>query len=149
MSLEEHLAANTAALNRLADALAASIVAVQAQPQDATGSAGKPRRQAVAAPKTEALPAPTAGNAVQPAEAAAPAATVQAAESAPQPDAGAKAEPLTYETAVKPVLLKLAQLRGPAVLADLLGGFGVAKGPEVPTAKLPELLTKANELLAA
>jgi hypothetical protein len=56
---------------------------------------------------------------------------------------------LDYAKDVKPVLINVSKVKGRDALIALLAKFGAAKGDELPAAKLNDVLSNANELLAA
>lgn len=66
-----------------------------------------------------------------------------------EPKSEAKAEALDYGKDVKPLLLKVSASKGRDALVGLLTKFGVAKGDLLPADKLSQVVSEANELLAA
>ena len=83
----------------------------------------------------------------------APAAPAPAAPApaAPAPAAPAPAAPaaLRYDTDIGPRLVKIAQTKGRAALVAFLSlHFGVSKGADIPLDRFPEVVAKADALLA-
>ena len=122
MSIEAHLAENTAALKTVADLIAKFLAAGHAQ--------------APAIAKAEAAPAKKA----EPkAEAAAPAAPVAPVATASNEDA---------YLVVKEQLLKLIASKGNEAGVALLAQFGAKNGKQLPAEKYPEVLAAIEKAAA-
>lgn len=67
----------------------------------------------------------------------------------PEPEPEPEASTLSYETDVKPTLLRLASNKngGREAAMQLVTSYGVKNGAEIPAEKLPEVLEKAAALL--
>jgi hypothetical protein len=55
---------------------------------------------------------------------------------------------LDFETVVRPLVLKVVEVRGKPVMEEMLSRFGVAKASMIEAALLPELVGLCNEALA-
>jgi hypothetical protein len=55
---------------------------------------------------------------------------------------------LDFETVVRPLVLKVVEVRGKPVMEEMLSRFGVAKASMIEAALLPELVSLCNEALA-
>ena len=55
---------------------------------------------------------------------------------------------LDFETVVRPLILKVVEVRGKPVMEEMLSRFGVAKASMIEPALLPELVGLCNEALA-
>jgi hypothetical protein len=55
---------------------------------------------------------------------------------------------LDFETVVRPLVLKVVEVRGKPVMEEMLSRFGVAKASMIEPALLPELVGLCNEALA-
>jgi hypothetical protein len=152
MSLEETLAANTAALH----ALTAALVAAGALPKPAAVPAvvsGPATAKAAAPLKTVAESAPTADTAASPAPAstaatpdpkpAAASPQKETAAASPAAEAGA-----TSYDQVKALILKLSKEKGGDAARAVLAAFGVTKGPELKAAQYAEVVTHCEAALA-
>lgn len=53
-----------------------------------------------------------------------------------------------FETVVRPLVLKVVEVRGKPVMEEMLSRFGVAKASMIEPALLPELVALCNEALA-
>lgn len=55
---------------------------------------------------------------------------------------------LDFESVVRPLVLKVVEVRGKPVMEEMLSRFGVAKASMIEPALLPELVALCNEALA-
>jgi len=55
---------------------------------------------------------------------------------------------LDFETVVRPLVLKVVEVRGKPVMEEMLSRFGVAKASLIEPALLPELVALCNEALS-
>lgn len=103
-------------------------------------------------PAPSPTPAPTPAAAPRAASSAPPASTAKPSESPASPASGATtgdaSAALDYEKDVKPIVIKVGAAGKRDALVELLKKFGVAKGPEVPTDKLPAFKAELEALVA-
>jgi len=141
MSLENAIIENTAAIREL---VAAILTSANSNREFASAAA---RAVPLAEVGKEEKKPSTAKEAIDQATAAAKAAAEKkkaeaAAAAAKKDEKTDDAKPLDYEKDVKPELVKFAQAKGKPALAELLKGFGVAKGDQLKGDQFAEVLAK-------
>ena len=138
MSLEQALAANTAAIEKLHDAFLNVAEALAGIRTNVVAQTYAEQKAIHAEPP---LTAPEAAKATK--------AVIEKAAQKAEPEPAPVAEAMTYEKDVRPTFTELMARKGPSAIVAILQKFGVSKGTELSATDLPAALASAQLELAS